>query len=87
MLLNNVLSRYQRFIAITISYETVTYLLNAWFILNNQYILQIRLTSFLKLVNKLSTARIEGHCECVAYLSGTLPHILAGIILVETLQS
>lgn len=70
-----------------LQYETATYLLNAWFILNNQHILKICLTSFLKLVNKLSATRIEGHCECVAYLSGTLPHIAACLILVETLQS
>ena len=87
MLLNNVLCRYQRFIAITIQYETVTHLLNARFILNNQHILKICLTSLLKLLNKLSTTRIEGHCERVARLSGTLRHIAARTILVETLQS
>jgi hypothetical protein len=87
MLLNNVLVRYQRFITISIKYETLTYLLNAWLILNHQYILKISLTSFLKLVNKLGTACTEVHCEWVAYLPSTLIHIAACSILVETLHN
>jgi hypothetical protein len=41
----------------------VTYLLNAWFVLEHQHILEISLTTFLELVYELRATCIETHCE------------------------